>query len=296
MQLIAQIFFILFPLCSIAGCGYFYARYVKVHTGTLSELATHFFMPMLLFYTLATGDFKLADYGLVAGLSAAIVLGSGLLAWPFIRLTKRQLKTFLPPAMFNNAGNIGLPVAFFAFGEVGLQLAAVFFIVESCLHVTLVYYIMGRRGYAFILRQPFIIAVLAAVVYRLVDVQPHPAILTTLRMLADVALPLLIFTLGVRLRHSPGGYLPDGLFIGLLCPFSGLVSLLCCFVVLNIFGINLTTSAYHVLLLASILPPAVSNFIFAERFQQEPEKVAAAVVVSNLMCLGTIPILFYFIL
>ena len=296
MQFITQVFLILFPLCSIASCGYLYARYVKLHAGTLNELVTNFFMPVLLFHTLAIGDFRLADYGLVALLSVAIVLGSGLVAWPAIHLSRRQLKTFLPPMMFSNAGSLGLPIAFFAFGEVGLQLAAVFFVVESCLHVTLVYYIMGRRGYIFIFRQPFIIAVLAAMIYWAVDMQPHPTIMTTLQMLTDVALPLLIFTLGARLRASAGGYLRDGLFLGVWCPLSGLVTLMFCFLVLRVFDLALAPSAYQVLLLAAILPPAISNFIFAEKFNQEPAKVASSVVVSNLMSLVTVPILFYFIL
>ena len=65
-----------------------------------------------------------------------VVLGSGLLAWPFARLFGFHSKTFLPPMMFNNSGNMGLPLALFAFGEAALPAAMVLFLVENTLHFT----------------------------------------------------------------------------------------------------------------------------------------------------------------
>jgi predicted permease len=38
------------------------------------------------------------------------------------------------------------------------------------------------------------------------------------------------------------------------------------------------------------LPPSVSSFIFAERFQQEPDKVASIVIVGNASALFFIPL------
>ena len=48
------------------------------------------------------------------------MLGSGLLAWPFAQLLHEDRRTFVPPMMFNNCGNMGLPLAVLAFGQAGL--------------------------------------------------------------------------------------------------------------------------------------------------------------------------------
>ena len=201
--------------------------------------------------------------------------------------------------MFNNAGYIGLPIALIAFEEKGFQFMIIFFAIETCLHVTLIYYILGRRGYLFLLKQPFIIAILAALAYRQSGIQAHSSFLITVEMLANVALPLTVFTLGTRL-YDPSGkifkYLKEGIFVGILCPLSGVLALLSCFLFLELTGISLSSLAKQVLLFSAVLPPAISNFVFAERFKQEPEKTASFVMIANLMCLFNIPLLFYFIL
>src|SRR3546814_12753517 len=47
----------------------------------------------------------------------------GLLAVAWLRLRGLDLPTFLPALMFPNAGNMGLPICLFTFGEHGLALA-----------------------------------------------------------------------------------------------------------------------------------------------------------------------------
>jgi predicted permease len=51
-----------------------------------------------------------------------------------------------------------------------------------------------------------------------------------------------------------------------------------------------------VLLLFSALPPAVLNFLVAERFNQEPQKVAAIVLIANFASIVVIPAVLWVIL
>ena len=44
------------------------------------------------------------------------------------------------------------------------------------------------------------------------------------------------------------------------------------------------------LLVFGSLPPAVLNFLFAERYHQEPERVASIVLLGNLAALVTLPL------
>jgi predicted permease len=50
------------------------------------------------------------------------------------------------------------------------------------------------------------------------------------------------------------------------------------------------------LLLYGALPPAVMNFLVAERYNQEPERVAALVLIGNLGSVVAMPVTLYFIL
>jgi predicted permease len=44
------------------------------------------------------------------------------------------------------------------------------------------------------------------------------------------------------------------------------------------------------LLVFGALPPAVLNYVFAERYRQEPAKVASIVMLGNLAALASMPI------
>ena len=77
----------------------------------------------------------------------------------------------------------------------------------------------------------------------------------------------------------------------LLCPLSGLISAL-----IFIQLVPLPAAQVPLLLLFSILPPAVLNYMVAERYSQEPHRVASIVLVGNLSSLVVIPIALWFIL
>jgi hypothetical protein len=59
---------------------------------------------------------------------------------------------------------------------------------------------------------------------------------------------------------------------------------------------SLPAEQVPILLLFSILPPAVLNYIVAEQFDQQPQLVASIVLTGNLSSLITIPVILWFIL
>ncbi|MCA1937646.1 MAG: AEC family transporter, partial [Dechloromonas sp.] len=102
---------ILFPIFGIVAAGYFYGRKHKPEMAVANRLNMDVFVPALVFAAMAGKSFDLAAYAPLA-LGGFIVLAvCGLLAWPIARLCGVQAKTLAPPMMFNNSGNIGLPLA-----------------------------------------------------------------------------------------------------------------------------------------------------------------------------------------
>ncbi len=290
--LIVRIFSIIFPIFAIVGAGYLYARLKKPNMGFANMLNMDVFVPALLFSVLSDRSFDLGTYKWIALGGVLIVLGSGLLALPVAWLAKVRAKTFVPPMMFSNSGNMGLPVAVFAFGEQALPAAVMLFIVENGLHFTLGTYLMDHRTHLLsILKMPIVIATLAGIGFSLMDWTLPQPVDVTIEMLGQVSIPLLLFSLGARLTTVDFSDWRIGLLGAFVCPASGLAIGLALIPFLPLDELQLSQ-----LLVFAALPPAVLNYIVAEQYRQEPARVASIVMLGNLMAFASMPLVLAFVL
>jgi predicted permease len=282
----AQILSTLLPVFLIAGCGALYGRFRSPDIRVLNSLNMELFVPMLVFAVLAERKAPLQDYADLALAGTVIVLGSGLLLWPLARLLKLDVRTFLPPMMFNNTGNMGLPLMVLAFGEQALPAAVVLFIVEMLLHFSVGLYVLNPRTRLWSLfRVPVVLASIAGVAVNMLGVGLPGWLLEACRMLGGVCVPLMLFALGVRLLEVDFGAWKLGLLGAVACPASGLLLAWPMIHFLDLQGIQLAA-----VWVFAALPPAVLNYMLAEQFQQEPHKVAALVLIGNLGSVAVMPV------
>ena len=284
--MLLRIVAIIFPIFAIVGVGYAYARYKKPDMAFANQLNMDIFVPALVFAALASRDFNLmANWPLALG-GIAVVLGSGLIAWPVAKLMKVDTRTLLPPMMFNNSGNMGLPLMVLAFGESALPAAVVLFFAENFLHYSLGTWMLDHRAKLWNLwRVPVIAAALAGLAVSTLHFPLWQPLWLSVKLLGDVSIPLLLFSLGVRLTDSRHADLHISLAGAITSPVAGvLVALL-----MNLL-LGLTGRDAAMLILFGALPPAVLNYIFAERYRQEPERVASMVLVGNMASLAIIPL------
>lgn len=287
-----QVFEVVFPIFAIVLLGYLYARRYGADMASANRLNLEIFTPALIFSVLAGEGFELARYAELAVAAVAVVLGSGLLAWPLSRLLGFADKVFLPPMMFNNSGNMGLPLALFAFGEAALPAAMVLFLVENTLHFTVGNAMLtGHLHPLKLLRLPMLVATLAGLAVAVMDIAIPAPVLRSIDLLGQIAIPLMLFALGVRMT---GVNLADwriGVAGALICPAAGLLIAWPATLVLDLPGVQVAQ-----LLVFAALPPAVLNFMLAERYQVEPRKVAAVVLLGNLASLVIIPAVLLWVL
>jgi predicted permease len=282
----AQIIATLLPVFLIAGCGTLYGRFRTPDIRSLNTLNMEIFVPMLVFAVLADRQAPLAEYAGLALGAAVVVLGSGVVLWPLVKLLKLEPKTFLPPMMFNNSGNMGIPLLMLAFGEAALPAAVVVFIVEMLLHFSVGLYMLSPRTPLWrLLRMPIVLASLAGLGINLGGVPLPGWLLEALHMLGGVCIPLLLFALGVRMLDIDFGDWKTGLLGAVLCPLSGLVLAVPMIVWLDLTGLQAAA-----LWVFAALPPAVLNYLVAEQYRQEPHKVASLVLIGNLGSLVVMPI------
>ena len=290
--MLLRIVSILLPVLSIVLIGYVYARRHAPDMVTVNRINMDLFVPALVFVALASKDVQLSQYGWLALGAAGVVLGSGLLAWPLARLLKIAPLTFVPPMMFNNSGNMGLPLVVLAFGQTALPGAVILFLVEMILHFSLGLWLMNRHApLGGLFRQPVMLATAAGLAVRLSGWHLPEAWVLGLKILGDVSVPLLLFSLGVRIAGVSWAEWRLGVLGGVVCPASGLLM-----VALLLPVLPLPVAQQPWLWLFAALPPAVLNFLVAEQYQQEPSRVASLVLIGNLMSLLVLPPVLYFLL
>ena len=277
---------ILFPIFGIVAAGYFYARRHKPEMAVANRLNMDVFVPALVFAAMAGKSFDIAVYAPLA-LGGFIVLAScGLLAWLMARLCGVQAKTLVPPMMFNNSGNIGLPLAVLAWGEAALPAAVILFMVENTLHFSFGARLLDPKTRLLTLwRIPVVFAAIAGFTVALLKIPVWQPFVIAIKMLGDVSVPLLLFSLGVRMTDVSFSEWKVATSSAILRPLAGM---LIAAGVIQLLGLQGRDAA--MLLVFGALPPAVLNFLFAERYKQEPQRVASIVLIGNLAALVFLPL------
>jgi hypothetical protein len=292
-DLVYRIIAIIFPVFSIVAVGYLYARYRRdTDMASGNRLNMDIFIPALIFDTLSASDYALTDYLWLTLGGAVVVLGSGLVAWPVARMMGYQWKTFVPPMMFNNSGNMGVPLIILTFASGALPAAILLFATENFLHFLLGQQMITQRwSVKVVFQNPMILATILGIGVAVAGIAIPEFLRLPIHMLGQVSIPLLLFSLGVRMISIDLKDWRIGAMGGLISPLSGLVVGL-----LFIQVVPLSNEHTSILLLFCALPPAVLNFLVAERFNQEPQKVASIVLIANFASILVIPAVLWVIL
>jgi hypothetical protein len=290
--LIQAILSITVPVFSIVAIGYLYGKFNGTNLEALNKANISVFVPALLLYFLAEKLPALASAGNIAVATAIIILLPGLLVYPLAPVLKIPRKALLPAIMFNNSGNLGLPLAALAFGQEHLALSIIAFVVATTLHFSVgLWYLTGSFNPKQLLLNPVFLATAIGLCMNLLGWHFPALIKPGLEMLSQVTVPLMLVALGVRLVDINWQHWRIGLIAAILSPITGLIAAYLAVELLGITGIH-----RNILLLFGVLPPAIMNFLLAERYQLYPLEVAAMVAFANVGTLISVPLLLAFIL
>lgn len=286
MELISRISDVIVPVFLIVAIGYAYARRAPPDLSVFNRIALDVLAPVLVYSALAAKDFRMTDHlPLLVG-ATVLILGGGLLAWPVARAFGAQPRTLVPVVMFNNCGNMGLPLALLAFGPAHFGAAVALFSVSNLFHFSLGARITSSRARTRdLLTSPLMIGTALGFASALSDIRPPDVLLSGLKLLGDALLPMMLFALGVRLTSLTRAGLGLGLLGALARPLIGLA-----IGIPLAWALGLEGAARGQLLLFAALPPAVMQFMLAERYGQEPDKVAAMIMLGNALAVVFVPL------
>jgi predicted permease len=282
-----RIISIVFPVLVIVLVGWAYGKRHGVEMGGANQLNMDIFVPALVFSALADKSFTLAGHWSLALGTFLMAVGSGVigrLIAPRLGVTPNALVITM---MFNNCGNLGLPLALLAFGPAGLPGAVVMFLVINLLQFSFGIWLLDHhaRWWNF-WRSPVILAAVAGLAVSISGFTLWPPLQLAIKMLGDVSIPLALFALGVRIAQSHVNHdLRVGIIGALARPAAGILLSWLLAVLLGLQG-----QEKAMLIIFGALPPAVINYIFAERYQQAPHEVAAIVLVGNVAAILIVPL------
>ena len=286
MALITRIADVIIPVFFIVAIGYGYARRKHPDMGSFNRIALDVLAPVLVYSALAAKDFEIADHWSLLIGGTVLILGSGLLAWPLAKFTGAQPRTLVPVVMFNNCGNMGLPLALLAFGPEHFGAAVALFSVSNLLQFSLGARITSQSARSRdLLLSPLMIATLLGFASAFTEVRPPEVLMSGMKLLGDALLPMMLFALGTRLTALTRSGFAIGMLGALARPLIGLA-----IGIPLAWALDLEGAVRGQLLLFAALPPAVIQFMLAERYQQEPDKVGAMIMLGNALAIVFVPL------
>lgn len=286
MELATRIAQVIVPVFLIVAVGFFYGRRARPDLTSFNRIVLDVLAPALVYSALAAKEFRLGDHSVLLLGGALLILASGVLAWALARITHTQPRTLVPVVMFNNCGNMGLPLALLAFGPENFGAAVALFSISNLIHFSLGARITSAHARTRdLLLSPLMIATALGFASAASGVRPPDMLFTGLKIMGEAMLPLMLFALGVRLTALKREDVPRGLMGAFARPVIGLAVALPL-----VWALGLAGASRGQLILFGSLPPAVMQFLLAERYRQEPEKVAAMILLGNALAVLFVPL------
>lgn len=284
LQIVAPVFILAAIGVAWVRLGYDYS------VQFVTRLAMTLSVPCLIFVALMDTEI---DRQTLLDTIWATIAAYGIVTIAFFALLivlRMSLQTYLAPLIFGNTGNLGLPLALFAFGDVGLGYAVVIFAIMAIYSFTFgIWMVSGGGAILKVLKEPLVWATLAGGLFLWNDWETPIWLTNAIRLIGQMAIPLMLITLGVALaRLTPSSLLRS---VGL-----SLVKVAVCAFAAYGAGVwfDLSPVPLAVLVLQTATPVAVTSYLLAEKYGANSEEVASLVVVSTAMSVLSIPIILAF--
>lgn len=288
--MILEILEIVAPVFLVAGVGYGWKRARQpFDTGLVTRLVSLIGAPCLIFSTLVGIERMAGEILEMVGAAIVAVAGFTVLSSITLKALGLPRRTYLAALVFPNAGNMGLPLCLFAFGDEGLALGIGFFAVTATLNLTLGnWFYSGATMPWRAFKTPIPYAVALGLALMATGAAPPEFLLKTARLLGGIAIPLMMLSLGVSLAElgitRPGRTL-------LLAALRFALGLGVGYGLALAFGFEGTQKG--VMMIQSAMPVAVFNYLFAALYKRNPEEIASLVLVSSALGFASLPLLVY---
>lgn len=277
------------PVFLLAAIGFAWVRLgLEYRVQFVTRMAMTLSVPCLIFVALMKTE---VDGAALAAVSLATIASYGVVTVAFLVLATvagLDRRAYVAPLIFGNTGNVGLPLALFAFGEQGLGIAVVIFAIMAVWSFTFgIWLVSGGGNPLRVLKEPMVPATLLGALFLWQGWQTPLFLTNTLQLIGQMAIPLMLITLGVAVaRLSPGR-------MGRAIVLSAIKVAVCAGTAWAIgTWFALPPVAFAVLVVQLVTPVAVTSYLIAGKYAapEDADAVAGLVVVSTLMSVAVLPV------
>lgn len=286
---------VVFPVFLMAAVGALVHRFRPISPEPLSQAILFIFSPALVFNGLATTQVALEDLARIAAFSLLLMASLYIIAYTAaraMRVPQDAQSTFVIGALFMNAGNYGLPVALFAFGDEGLAIAVVFFVTQAILAWTVGAFIASRAqsnlvgSLVSVAKLPTSYAAVLGLAVSMLAIELPDFIQQPAQIMGDAAIPAMLIVLGIQLastREMAGARAIAGV-VAIRLVLSSLVA----YGLVQLLQFDDLTS--KVLIVVAGMPTAVLTIILATQYKGRPELASGIVVAGTLGSLVSVTV------
>ena len=278
----------LFPILLAAGIGFALAKWLNINPRPLSQVIFYVFSPVLVFNLIKNSQLSNQDILRTLALAILLMVCIGLLTWLIggaLRFDRRTLAAVMITAMFMNAGNYGLPLTSFAFGDQALAFASIFFVINAMFTNTIGIVIASTGSMSVLnaikglLKFPAIYALSLGILFLQFGWKLPSGLDRSVTLLSNAAIPCMLVLLGMQLVNIRlDGHVKPLILTGSM---RLLIAPAIAFGLTRLFG--MTGTAQQAIVLEAGMPVAVLTTILATEFDAEPTFVTTAVLVTTLL-------------
>ena len=295
MDLYLKLFEVLFPVFFIVGIGFLLGKKnPNFDTSFITTYAGNFGTPALVIFALTAGGVTFDIFKEFFFYALILLSAFGIIGLIFLVLMKKDYIRELPTFILPNTGNMGIPICLFAYGELGMGIAAAISSLVVLLHFTLNIF-LAKRAFDFqtIFKSPAFYAIIVTVLFLYFE-QPVPQfVMNTVMLLAYGMIVMILMSLGVALTQMKVFSFKDAVITStgrvIIGPLIGLA-------VIKLF--DLSGISAGVILVQSSMPSAILCYLVASMYSPKVivDNISSTIVVSTIMSLVTIPITLFFAL
>jgi len=292
VNLVLTVLEIVAPVFLLAGIGFAWVKLgFEYRVQFVTRMAMTLSVPCLIFVSLMKTKIDPASLTTVSLATVATYGAVTILMWLLVWAGGLDRRSYLAPLIFGNTGNLGLPLAFFAFQDDGLGYAVVIFAIMAVYSFTFGIWLVSGGGSIWkALREPLVGATLLGALFLGMGWQTPLFVTNTLGLVGQMAIPLMLITLGVAVARLEPARITRAVWLSL-------AKAVACVAVSVAVGLafKLAPVPFAILILQVSTPVAVTSYLLAEKYGADSEAVAGLVVVSTLLSVITLPLILAFL-
>jgi malate permease and related proteins len=296
---LSTLFQVIVPLSIPVIAGVLLVRFKNLETKPLLTIVLYFLTPGMIFNTLTTAQVSMNDVYKTLSfciLNLALMWITAHILGKIFKMNSSETAGLTLISTLTNSVNYGLPLVLLAFGQLGLDKASVYVVIQMIFVNTLGVYFAARSRFSAkdavksVFSLPAIYAAILAILLRVFGLHLPAGIEKGISMVSSSYSPIVLSILGAQMASVKSSRLEfgahrafwSGMTVRLL--LSPLIAWFC----LSLLDIRGTLNS--VLLILASMPVAVNSVILAEKFDASAKIVSKCILWTTLASFVTLPI------